>query len=199
MKLFPSILSFALAISVSATGIRLSTPAIFARAAAMESPQTPDHGGVIEMKYDGFSRETVVLLKKMSVSCAGMKGNFTESCVSMAVSLHCPGIQLDNVRTVTLELEFASKDWGQRHSLEQRELTIVADTTTFRAGAMRLVSQTVSVPMRETFDVDISFGAYRRIAAAQAIEMQVGQSRFELRDKNIAALRDLKNRVRVKV
>jgi hypothetical protein len=151
------------------------------------------------MRYDGFARETVVSLKKMSVSCAGMKGNFTESCVSMAVSLHCPGIQLENVRTVTLELEFAAKDWGQRHPLEQRELSIVADSTTFRAGQMRLVSQTVSVPMRETFEVDMSYAAYRRIAAAEAIEMQLGQSRFELRDKNILALRDLKNRVRVKV
>ncbi|HEY6244628.1 MAG TPA: hypothetical protein VIX17_11800 [Pyrinomonadaceae bacterium] len=192
MKVNASILCFAL-------GICLSTTGVSAIPAAVEPPQTPDHGGVIETKYDGFTRETVVSLKKMTVSCAGMKGNFTESCVSMAVSLHCPGIQLENVRTVTLELEFAAKDWGQRHPLAQRELTIVADTTTFKAGQMRLVSQTVSVPMRETFEVDMSYAAYRRIAAAEAIEMQLGQSRFELRDKNILALRDLKNRVRVKV
>ena len=191
MKLFPSILGVALAASLSAIGITSLT------SAAIAFPQSPDHGGVIEMKYDGFSRETVVALRKMSVSCAGMKGNFTESCVSMAVSLHCPGIQLDHVRTVTLELEFASKDWGQRHPLEQRELAIVADSTTFKAGRMRLVSQNVSVPMRETFDVEISYPAYKRIAAAQAIEMQLGNSRFELRDKNIAALRDLKNRVKL--
>jgi len=187
MKVFRSILSVALLVICSNSPIPR----------AVASPQNPDHGGVIEMKYDGFSRETVVLLKKMSVSCAGMKGNFTESCVSMAVSLHCPGIQLENVRSVILELEFASKDWGQRHPLEQRELTIVADSTTFKAGQMRLVSQTVSVPMRETLDVELSFAAYRRIAAAQAIEMQLGNSRFELRDKNIAALRDLRNRVKL--
>jgi hypothetical protein len=193
------ILGVALGLCLSAISVLSLTPAISASPAAAEPPQTPDHGGVIEMKYDGFARETVVSLKKMNVSCAGMKGNFTESCVSMAVSLHCPGIQLENVRTVTLELEFAAKDWGQRHPLEQRELSIVADSTTFRAGQMRLVSQTVSVPMRETFEVDMSYAAYRRIAAAEAIEMQLGQSRFELRDKNILALRDLKNRVRVKV
>ena len=192
MKVIATILCIAL-------GICLSTFGVSATPAGVEPTQTPDHGGVIEMKYDGFTRETVVSLKKMNVSCAGMKGNFTESCVSMAVSLHCPGIQLENVRTVTLELEFAAKDWGQRHPLAQRELTIVADTTTFKAGQMRLVSQTVSVPMRETFEVDMSYAAYRRIAAAEAIEMQLGQSRFELRDKNILALRDLKSRVRVKV
>ena len=192
MKVITSILCFALGVCLSSIGVS-------AIPGGVEPPQTPDHGGVIETKYDGFARETVVSLKKMNVSCPGMKGNFTESCVSMAVSLHCPGIQLENVRTVTLELEFAAKDWGQRHPLAQRELTIVADTTTFRAGQMRLVSQTVSVPMRETFEVDMSYAAYRRIAAAEAIEMQLGQSRFELRDKNILALRDLKNRVRVKV
>jgi hypothetical protein len=126
-----------------------------------------------------------------------MKGNFTESCVSIAVSLHCPGIQLNNVRQVTLQLEFAAKDWGERHPLGQRELTIVAGSTTFRAGQMRLISQTVSVPMRETFEVDVSYPAYKRIAAAQTIEMQLGKSRFELRDKNIAALRDLNNRVKL--
>jgi len=191
MKVFTSMLAVVLAVSMLSPRVDSLTPA------AIASPQNPDHGGVIEMKYDGFSRETVVTLKKMSVSCAGMKGNFTESCVSMAVSLHCPGIQLDVVRTVTLELEFASKDWGQRHPLAQRELTIVANSTTFKAGQMRLVSQNVSVPMRETFEVEMSYAAYKRIAAAQVIEMQLGNSRFELRDKNIAALRDLKNRVNV--
>jgi len=191
MKVFSSILGVALVVSLSAIGVNSLTPV------AIGSPQDADHGGVIETKYDGFSRETVLSLKKMSVSCAGMKGNFTESCVSMAVTLHCPAIQLNVVRSVTLELEFASKDWGQRHPLEQRDLTIVADSTTYKAGRMRLVSQNVSVPMRETFEVDISYPAYKRIVAAQAIEMQLGNSRFELRDKNIAALRDLKNRVRL--
>ena len=92
MKVFPSILALSIAIFLSARGVD-SLPA-----AATGSPQTPDHGGVIEMKYDGFSRETVISLRKMSVSCAGMKGNFTESCVSMAVSIHCPGIQMAGSR-----------------------------------------------------------------------------------------------------
>jgi hypothetical protein len=196
MKVVPSLLGLAFAISVSPIAVQLFTQPIRANE-ALEPPQTSDHGGVIETKYDGFSQETLVSLKKMSVSCAGMKGNFTDSCVSMAISLHCPGIQLQSVRAVTLELEFTSKNWGERHPLDQRELTIVADSTTFRAGRMRLVSQTVSVPMRETLEVEMSYAAYRRIAAAQVIEMQLGQSRFGLRDKNIAALRDLKNRVRV--
>ena len=191
MKVFFSILAVALTVSLSTISVNSLTPP------PIGSPQTPDHGGVIEMKYDGFSRETVISLRKMSVSCAGMRGNFTESCVSMAVSLHCPGIQMDNVRSVILELEFSSKDGGQRHPLEQRELTIVADSTTFKAGRMRLVNQNESVTIRETFEVEISYPAYKRIVAAQAIEMQLGTSQFKLREKNIAALRDLKNRVRL--
>src|ERR1700730_4690940 len=62
--------------------------------AAESSSQTPDHGGVIESKYDGFSQETVLTLRKMRVTCAGAKRNFKDACVSVVVSLHCPGMQL---------------------------------------------------------------------------------------------------------
>lgn len=165
----------------------------------LESPilQTPEHGGQIESNYDGFNHETVVKLRKMKVTCAGKKGSFKDTCVSMIASLHCPGIQLDYVRYVTLQLNFETKDWDQRHPRDQRNLMVVADGETLKLGRMELVSQNVDTLMSEVLQVTMPYRTFRKIALAQLIEVQVGNSRFELREKNLAALRDLNNRVKL--
>ncbi|HAF13615.1 MAG TPA: hypothetical protein DCK93_04185 [Blastocatellia bacterium] len=159
--------------------------------------QAPDHGGQIDSKYDGFAHETVATLRKMRVTCASTKGNFKDTCVSMSASLHCPGIQLDYVRYATLQLVFETKDWDQRHPLDQRNLSVVADGQTLRLGRMELVSQSVDTLMTETLQVTIPYETFKKVALAQVVEMQVGKSKFELRDKNLAALRDLNNRVKL--
>jgi hypothetical protein len=159
--------------------------------------QAPDHGGSIESKYDGFSHETVITLRKMRVTCPTIKGNFKDACVAVVASLHCPGIQLDYVRTATLQLVFETKDWDQRHPLDQRDLAAVADGETLRLVRMELISQEVNDLKTEVLQVTIPYQTFRKIALAQIVEMQVGKSRFELREKNLAALRDLNNRVRV--
>jgi hypothetical protein len=162
----------------------------------VSQPQTFDHGGDIESKYDGFSHETVATLKKMKVTCAGQKGNFKDSCVSFVASLHCPGLQLDYVRYATLQLVFQTKDWDQRHPVDQRELLVVADGETIRIGRMELVSQNVDTLMTEVLRTTLSYDIFKRIALAETVEMQVGKSRFEFREENLAALRDLNNRVK---
>src|SRR5262245_34170190 len=74
--------------------------------------QTVKHGGKIEMKYDGFNHETVMRLRKMKVSCDGFKDKFIkDSCVSIEVTLHCPGKQVNYVRQVTVQIVFENKDW----------------------------------------------------------------------------------------
>src|SRR6266545_4647008 len=84
--------------------------------------QIVDHGGTIESKYDGFNHETVVRLKKMRIGCSAAKGlqsTVKDTCISVAASLHAPGIQLDYVRYATLQLIFETKDWDRRHALDQ--------------------------------------------------------------------------------
>ena len=159
--------------------------------------QDSDHGGKIESKYDGFSHETVATLSKMKVTCANRKGNFKDSCVSMSASLHCPGTQLDYVRFARLQLIFQTKDWDQRHSLDQRTLSVVADGETIGLGQMELVSQNVDTLMSEVLQATVPYNTFKRIAFAEIVEMQVGKSRFELRTDNLAALRDLNNRVKL--
>jgi hypothetical protein len=162
------------------------------------SPQASNHGGSIETKYDGFNHETVITLRKMTVTCPTIKGNFKDTCVAMVASLHCPGIQLDYVRYTTLQLVFEAKGWGQRHPLDERDLAVVADKETLRLGRMELVSQNIDDElMTEVLQVTIPYQTFRKIALAPVVEMQVGKSRFELRDKNLAALRDLNNRVKL--
>jgi hypothetical protein len=154
-----------------------------------------DHGGSIESKYDGFSHETIITLKKMKVTCDGTKGNFKDACVSVVASLHCPGIQLDYVRYARLQLIFQTKDWDQRHPIDQRELSVVADGDTIRLGRMALSSQSTDVLMTETLEVMLPYNTFKKIAYAQVVEMQVGKSIFELREKNLLAFRDLNNRI----
>ena len=161
-------------------------------------PPVSDHGGNIESKYDGFSHETIITLKKMKVTCAGTKGNFKDACVSVVASLHCPGIQLDYVRYARVQLIFQTKDWDQRHPVDQRELSVVADGETIRLGRMTLASQSTDVLMTEVLEAMVPYKTFKQIANAQVVEMQVGKSKFELREKNLLAFRDLNNRVMAK-
>lgn len=174
-------------------------PRVSARTSLSSSSIQPvyDHGGQIESKYDGFNHETVATLKKMKVTCASKKGNWKDACVSMVASLHCPGIQLDHVRYAKLQLIFETKDWDQRHPLDQRELSMVADGDTIKLGRMELVSQNVDTLMSETLQVAMPYKTFKKLALAQFVELQVGKSRFELRPKNLDALRDLNNRVKL--
>ncbi|HEV7473759.1 MAG TPA: hypothetical protein VGN90_06910 [Pyrinomonadaceae bacterium] len=158
--------------------------------------QTPDHGGKIESKYDGFSHETIITLNKMRVTCGSVKGNFKDVCVSFVAALHSPGIQLDYVRYARLQLIFQTKDWTQRHPLAERQLSVVADGETLRLGQMKLVSQSVNQQMTEVLEVDMPYAVFTKIARAQAVDVKVGGGEFSLREQNLAALRDLNNRVK---
>ena len=62
---------------------------------ALPSTASPvDHGGKIEMKYDGFNHETIVTLNRMLITCGGAKGmesTIKETCVSLVASLKAAG------------------------------------------------------------------------------------------------------------
>jgi len=155
-----------------------------------------DHGGEIVSKYDGFNHETVLTLKKMNVTCARLHENLKQSCISMSATLHCPGIQLDYVHHVTLQVVFETKDWDQRHPLDQRNLSVVADGQTFRLGQMQLAALHTDVLMTETLQSELPYSIFKKIALSEIVELQVGKSTFQLRNKNLDALRDLNNRVK---
>lgn len=157
------------------------------------------HGGEIESKYDGSKYETVLRLKKMKVSCDGIKDRFNkDGCVSIDVKLHLPGVQLNHVRNVTLQVVFENKDWVHIHPLDQRDLTITTKFETLRFGRMELVTNkkpgTWDTKI-ETLEARIPYEVFKRIIQSETIEIGVGQGSVMLRDKNIAALRDLNNRV----
>lgn len=170
-----------------------------------ESAAPLAHGGKIESAYDGFARETVVTLKRMSVTCGTAKGSVAIMkgvCVSLQASLHCPGKQLDYVRRATLRLTFEAKNWDARHPAGERDLSAVADGETVRLGRMSLLSQGVSESWlaedaKETLEVSIPYEAFLKLARAEYVEFSVGKTTFALRDKNVAALRDMNNRVRL--
>jgi hypothetical protein len=112
-------------------------------------------------------------------------------------------VQLDYVRYAKLQLIFESKDWDRRHPLDERDLAVVADGEQFKLGTMALVkhgvdsTQLIDV-MREVLDVSVPYQTFNKMARAQIVEMKVGKTMFELRESNIAALRDLNNRVKLK-
>jgi hypothetical protein len=168
----------------------------FFRATEVLAAGSDDHGGEIVSKYDGFNHETVVTLKKMKVTCAKPHENLKQTCVSILATLHCPGVQLDYVRHVTLQVVFETKDWDQRHPLDQRDLSMVADGETFRLGRMQLAALHTDVLMTETLQGELPYSTFKKIALAEIVEIQVGKSRFELRSNNLAALRDLNNRIK---
>lgn len=154
-----------------------------------------NHGGKIETTYDGFTHETVMSLQKMRISCGGIKDTFKDACVSMMVSLHCRGVQAFHVNYVTLHLIFETRAWDQRHAVNQRQLSVVVNNETLRLGEMKLISQQTGDNMIETLGITFPYESFKQIAGAQFAEVQVGPSRFLLRNKNLEALRDLNGRV----
>jgi hypothetical protein len=163
-------------------------------------PQTEpvNHGGKIETRYDGFNYETVMRLRKMKVNCDGFKDKFKNACVSIEVALHCPGTQLNYVKTVTLQVVFENKDWVHLHAPDQRDLLVVTDSETLKLGRMSPVSKAEPGSWDtkvETLAVAIPYAAFKKIALSQSVAIQVGRDSVELRDKNRAALKDLNSRV----
>ena len=155
------------------------------------------HGGKIEVKYDGFTHETIMSLRQMRISCQGIKNRFKDldACVSMMVSLHCRGTQANYVNYVTLQLVFETKAWDQGHPLDQRELSVVVNNETLRIGQMKLIGQSIDENLTEKLEIMFPYEVFKKITQSQFVEMQVGQSRFGLREKNLDALRDLGSRV----
>jgi len=165
-----------------------------------QSPEPVKHGGKIETKYDGFTYETVMRLRKMKVNCDGFKDKFKDACVSIEVALHCPGTQVNYVKEVSVQIVFENKDWVRLHSPEQRDLSVVTDTETLRLGRMSPVARNQPGTWDtkvEVLEVKIPYAVFKKIAMSQSVELQVGRDAVELREKNIAALKDLNSRVLV--
>jgi hypothetical protein len=176
------------------------------RDAALGTGTVPlKHDGKIETNYDGFNHETVVALKRMVVTCEAVRGlqsALKGVCVSLQASLHCPGKQLDHVRRATIRLTFEAKNWDSRHPAGERELSAVADGETVRLGRMTLVSQGVSegwfdADNKETLEVSVPYESFLKLARATYVQFSVGKTTFAMREKNIAALRDMRNRVKL--
>lgn len=173
---------------------------LFQPAGARPQDQRVKHGGKIETKYDGFNYETVMRLRRMKINCDGIKDKFKDACVSIEVSLHCPGAQLNAVHHVTLQVVFENKDWIHFHGPDQRHLSVVTEKETLRLGRMSPVSTNEPGSWDtkvEALEATIPYATFKKIATAQSAEMQVGKDVVELRDNNLAALRDLNSRILV--
>lgn len=183
---------------VSCAAVLVFQPAAAKPQSPPQSPAPPKHGGKIETKYDGFNFETVMRLRKMKVNCDGFKDKFKDACVSIEVTLHCPGTQVNYVKEVTLQVVFENKDWVHFHPPDQRDLLVVTDTETLRLGRMTPVSKDQAGTWDtkiEILEAKMPYPVFKKMAASQSVGIQVGRDAVELREKNIAALKDLNNRV----
>lgn len=111
-------------------------------------------------------------------------------------------MQLDYVRYARVQLIFETKDWGRRHPLEERELFVVAGGERLKMGRMRLLTQNLEADrpddvMKEVLEVSLPYQTFNKMARAGEVEMKVGKTTFALQEKNLAALRDLNNRVKL--
>jgi hypothetical protein len=112
--------------------------------------------------------------------------------------LHCPGTQVNYVKQVTLQVVFENKDWVHFHPPDQRDLILVTDTETLRIGRMSPVAKDTPGTWDtkiEILEAKMPYAVFKKMAMAQSVEIQVGRDAVELREKNIAALKDLNTRV----
>ena len=78
---------------------------------------------------------------------------------------------------------------------------MVTDGERLPLGTMSLVKQDMDTNqlidvMKEVLEVALPYPTFQKIARAQVVEVKVGRTTFELGEKNLAALRDLNNRVK---
>jgi len=93
---------------------------------------------------------------------------------------------------------FENKDWVHFHPPEQRDLSVVVDTETLRLGRMTPVNKAEPGSWDtkvEVLEAKIPYDAFKKLALAQSAGIQVGRDSVELREKNLAALKDLNSRV----
>lgn len=179
-------------------GLLLYPALLFHPVATRAQTKTPEHGGKIESRYDGFNYETLAQLRKMKVSCDGVGDLFKDACISIDVTLHFPGSQFNYVRNVTLQVIFENKDWVRIHPPEWRDLSVSTESQTFRFGRMRLVTRKIPGQWDskiEILEATIPYESFKKIAQADQVEIKVGPGAVTLRDNNVAALRDLNSRV----
>ena len=171
---------------------------LFTSAGVKPQDQPVKHGGKIDTRYDGVNYETITRLQKMKVSCDGFKDKFKDACVSIEVSLHFPGTQLNYVRWVMMQVVFENKDWVHFHPPDQRDLIVVTDTETLKLGTMAPVTKNQAGSWDtkvEALELKIPYATFKKIATSQTAQIQVGRSQVELREKNLLALKDLNSRV----
>lgn len=185
-------------ISVVACSVVVIVLSVVANPISLGPQQPINHGGKIETKYDGFSFETVMRLRKMKVTCGGLKDSFKDGCVSIDIALHCPGTQINHVRDVTIQIIFETRNWNAGHPPDERDLSLVVDAETLRVGRMRLLPRSDSPwsdTSSETLEATLPYNVFKKMVQSQSVAMQVGRSTVELKEKNRAALRDLDSRV----
>lgn len=185
-------------ILVLGCGLFLLAPSVRAQSPVDSPSPVPKHGGKIESKYDGFTYETIMRLRKMKVNCDGIKDKFKDACVSVEVVLHLPGLQLNYVRNVTVQVMFENKDGVRFHPPDERNLSISTDAETFRFGRMELITNANPGNWDtriETLKATVPYKTFKKIIQSDTVEIQVGHNAVSLRENNIAALRDLNSRV----
>jgi hypothetical protein len=97
-----------------------------------------------------------------------------------------------------VQIFFENKDWVHFHPPDQRDLVVVIDSGTLKLGKMqRANAQTPGTwdTKLEVLETTIPYDAFKKITASESVEMQVGKSAFELREKNRLAMRELGSRV----
>ena len=79
---------------------------------------------------------------------------------------------------------------------------VVSVPAAYSLGRMNLLSQGVgegwlAEDSKERLEISIPYETFLQLARASYVEFSVGKTTFALRDKNIAALRDMNNRVKL--
>ena len=79
--------------------------------------------------------------------------------------------------------------------MKQKNLILMVVAVGCGLVAAFLTTQMNAKPKVETLEATIPYAAFKKIALSQSVQMQVGASMFELREKNRLALKDLDSRV----
>lgn len=149
------------------------------------------HG--IRSEYDKFKDRTLVYSDYMRV----YGSDWNRDPLELSVQFSYPGRTASAPAGVLLYFWSATPNWRFK---ELPTLLAIVDQERVTLGTATNIEQDVhvdrySVSAREYVSIIVSVAAFRKLAQANAIEMQLGPAEFKLQDRHIATFRAISSRI----
>lgn len=150
-------------------------------------PRVFRHDKNIETKYDRFKDKTTMVVR------AGEVYDFYGGSIDIVALTSYPGQTPIPTEEVFVYFYYSGKEW---FFLKYHDWAVLADGARLDVPDMKRVDSDVRRGyVSEILGTAISFGDFAKMLSANVVEMKVGRAQFQVKEKQLEALRDFASRL----